>query len=322
MGEETVSKDAAESLEEMSGEWMRQQLQNAELAPPPPASAAPSPDSGEQAADEPPQTVAPGPPPPAAPTLPTEEPRSAESALDSSIAAATQLAPSTEPAPVSTSPVPPAQPPPAPLPAAGPEKDTVLADLASSVSHAVVGAVTNLEKHRAAQTQDIQNAIRHHDEQLRGVLERLTAVQQKLDEFARFASEHKSWAVSAGEKHDHLATEVESLRQSDASREASLEELRRETLDLSVSVSDRQDQMIGRLELQQADLAELKAGVGEVSPKLNAAVERIERQARALRSIFEAEKRREAALEQLNEAATNLKASVSQYPEGLSEELL
>ncbi len=267
MGDDTVSKDASESLEEMSGEWMRQQLQNAELAVPPKA---PSGGPGDQ--------------------RPGSDSRPAGS--------------------------------PSPPPSEPAERDNVLAELAQSVSQAVVGAVTNLEQHRVGQTRAMQDTLHRQDEQLRGLLASLAEVQGKLEEFSRFVEEQKSWAMATGERQNRFGAELETLRQIDTSREAALEDLRRETMELSISVSDRQDQTSGRLELQQADIDELKAGLADVSPKLSGALERLERQSRALRSVFEAERRREEAYGRLSEVASSLKDSVAPLPEGLSEELL
>jgi hypothetical protein len=295
VAEEQVRADVTESLEDLSGEWMRQQLQDAEVAAPPS-----SPRSGEPSVRHPePLGFEPR------PSLASHR---AESALDSSVAAATQTPASSggwgSPA------------------TGGAEQDPVLAELARSVSQAVVGAVSNLERNRAAETQSLRDASRRHEEQLRAVTERLASVQSKLDQFVVTVSDQKSLLHASTEKYTELAALLETLRLADVTRETTLEELRRETLDLSVSVSDRQDQVVGRLELQQADLAEIKGRLSDLTPKIDTAFARLDRQSQVIRSLLDAERRREAALQQLSDAASSLRSASPVLPDGLSEELL
>ncbi|MEX2304424.1 MAG: hypothetical protein WD733_26005 [Bryobacterales bacterium] len=269
MADESVRSHAPESLEELSGEWMRQQLQEAAVNTRPPSQEAPR--------------------PPEAPRLALER------------AAAPPVAPAGE----STS-----------------GADEVLTGLAHSVSQAVVSAVSQLEHRRAEEKRTLEHTVQEHSHRLEDALERISQLNGRFEKAARLIEEQQAHAQSASDTYERLTGEIAEIHKRDNSRESILEELRRETLDLSVSVSDRQDQTSGRLDLQQTDIAGLKTDFASLKPALDQALERIERHSQVIRAVFEAEKRREEALGRLSEAATNLKDSSLRYPEGLSEELL
>jgi chromosome segregation ATPase len=203
-----------------------------------------------------------------------------------------------------------------------PAPDDVLAGLAQSVSQAVVSAVAQLEHRRNEEKHALERAVRDQDQRLTGALERIAEMQSRFDKLTRILEEQQNLARSASDTFERLSGEIAEIHRRDAGRERVLEELRRETLDLSVSVSDRQDQTAGRMDLQQADIESLKSEVAQLKPIVEQVSERLRRHSQAIRAVFEAERRREESLERLTEAASSLKASTLRYPEGLSEELL
>ena len=275
MADESVRSHAQESLEELSGEWMRQQLQEAAVNTKPPSAEA------VKKPEAPPRTW-PGQTAPAASAGPQAVPER------------------------------PAEPP----------ADDVLAGLAQSVSQAVVSAVSQLERRRAEEKHSLERAVHDQEQRLSGALERIAEMQSRFDKFVRILEEQQSLAQNAATTYERLTAEMVEIQKRDTSRESVLEELRRETLDLSVSFSDRQDQVSGRLDLQQADIENLKSEIAQLKPAVEEAAERLRRHSQAIRAVFEAERRREESLERLSEAASSLKASTLRYPEGLSEELL
>jgi chromosome segregation ATPase len=198
----------------------------------------------------------------------------------------------------------------------------VLTGLAHSVSQAVVSAVSQLEHRRAEEKRTLEHTVQEQSHRLEDALERISQLNGRFEKVAHQIEEQQALALKASDTYERLTGEVAEIHKRDTSRESILDELRRETLDLSVSVSDRQDQTSGRLDLQQTDIAGLKTDFASLKPTLDQALERIERHSQVIRAVFEAEKRREEALGRLSEAATNLKESSLRYPEGLSEELL
>ena len=271
MADESVRSHAPESLEELSGEWMRQQLQEAAVNTRPPSQE-------------------------------------------------TARQPETAPRPAPERVTPPA--PPAPTGDSAPAADEVLTGLAQSVSQAVVSAVSQLEHRRAEEKRSLEQTVQEHSQRLGGALERIAQMQERFDKVAGMIEEQQAQAQTVSDTYERLSIQIADIQKRDSGRESILEELRRETLDLSVSVSDRQDQTSGRLDLQQTDIETLKTDVAALKPRVDQASERIERHSQAIRAVFEAEKRRDEALNRLSEAASNLKDSGLRYPEGLSEELL
>jgi DNA repair exonuclease SbcCD ATPase subunit len=268
VADESVRSHAPESLEELSGEWMRQQLQESAVHTRPPS---------QEPARQP-------------------EPASRPSAERAAAAA--------------------------PAGDAEPGADDVLTGLAQSVSQAVVSAVSQLEHRRAEEKRSLEHTVQEQSQRLDNALERIAQIQERFDKVAHVITEQQALALKASDTYERLTGEISEIQKRDAGRESVLEELRRETLDLSVSVSDRQDQTSGRLDLQQTDISELKTEIANLKPGMEQAVQRLERHSQVIRAVFEAEKRREEALARLSDAASNLKESTLRYPEGLSEELL
>lgn len=275
VADESVRSHASESLEELSGEWMRQQLQEAAVNTKPPSAEAVK--------------------------KPEALPRSPWSGQAATAA----------PAGPQALPERPAEPP-----------DDVLTGLAQSVSQAVVSAVSQLEHRRVEEKHSLERAVRDQEQRLAGALERIAEMQSRFDKLTRILEEQHTLAQSASLTYERLTAEIVEMQRRDTSRESVLEDLRRETLDLSVSFSDRQDQVSGRLDLQQADIESLKSEIAQLKPGVEQAVDRLRRHSQAIRAVFEAERRREETLERLSEAAASLKGSTLRYPEGLSEELL
>jgi chromosome segregation ATPase len=266
----------AESLEELSGEWMRQQLQEAAVNTKPPSQeTAKRPEAPPRSSWSAPTVAEPPPGPQAAPERPPE-----------------------------------------------PAADDVLTGLAQSVSQAVVSAVSQLEHRRAEEKHSLERAVGEQEQRLAGVMGRVAEMHGRLDKLAGLIEGQQNIARNTSDSFERLSGEIAEIQKRDTSRENILEDLRRETLDLSVSVSDRQDQVSGRLDLQQTDVEAIKSEIAQLQPGVEQAMQRLERHSQAIRAIFESEKRREESLQQLSDAAASLKASTLRYPEGLSEELL
>lgn len=175
----------------------------------------------------------------------------------------------------------------------GPEQAfaTVARELANSVAHAIVTAVRGLENHRSAEIEAFQESARRQEDRL----------QQAVD----------SLGSAARERLEELAGHTASLRQSHQQQEARLAELGQQAGDLSGALSGRLDGIENRVEAQQKELSSLRSTVGELAPKLTGATERLERQAGALRSLYEVQERRKLALDHLGEVLAKLKVSLS-----------
>ena len=138
----------------------------------------------------------------------------------------------------------------------------------------------------------------------RGLAEVLAKAVHRLEE--HLAAETRALGRSIEERLDTTAAAIERAA---ARHESEVGALRSEMHDLRSSLSERVDAVCARVEVHQEQLGELRSTVLGVSPQVNTLVERLDRQADAIRSIYEVQTLRESALDQLGEALAKLKAS-------------
>ena len=108
-------------------------------------------------------------------------------------------------------------------------------------------------------------------------------------------------------KLDLVRADLESLRASDQEQKAAIEGWKLE-------ISDRMDSLFGRIELQQEELATLPPKFSEISPQVAAVVDRLDRQAEAIRAICETGMQREVLLDELSAALAQLKTAWNSGP--------
>jgi chromosome segregation ATPase len=106
---------------------------------------------------------------------------------------------------------------------------------------------------------------------------------------------------------ERLAAEAAALQESGARTAADLVALRAEVSELSALNSERADALAKELMLQQEDFTAVKAAIAKLSSSVESFVERLDRQADALRSTFAAYSQRETQLEQLVDGLTRLR---------------
>lgn len=105
-----------------------------------------------------------------------------------------------------------------------------------------------------------------------------------------------------------------SLQEADARQAAELAALRNETKEASNSLSGRIDAMCKELGVQQEDIAAVKSTLCGFSERVDAVVERLDRQAEALRSMYATYAQRETELEQLVDGLARLRAYPAPAP--------
>ena len=134
---------------------------------------------------------------------------------------------------------------------------------------------------------------------------RLEMLGGNLQDVAAGLSEQKSITLGIQEK---LAEATTSLRESDAHQAAELAALREEHKGFSFSVSERIEHVCKELGVQQEDLTAVKSALGGFSSRIDTVVERLDRQAEALRSMYTTYSQRESELEQLVDGLARLRA--------------
>jgi chromosome segregation ATPase len=213
-------------------------------------------------------------------------------------------------------------------------EDFVLAPLVDKIAYGIarglVVAVKELEQHIASETQKVGDAVDR----------RLDALQVSMQELSRFVTEQQSLNGTVQGQLETLST---GLREADARQTAAVETLRTETTLFSTSASERIDAAVAtqrecdvrreteiaalskalheRLEslckelgVQQEDLAAIKGTLGTFSTRTDALVERLDRQAEAVRSMYTAYSQRETELEQLVDGLARLRGFPAQMP--------
>jgi chromosome segregation ATPase len=107
---------------------------------------------------------------------------------------------------------------------------------------------------------------------------------------------------------EKLATATASLQESDSRQAAELGALRHETKEFSAAVSERIDALCKELGVHQEDMAAVKSTLCGFSTRVDTVVERLDRQAEALRSMYSTYSQRETELEQLVDGLARLRA--------------
>jgi septal ring factor EnvC (AmiA/AmiB activator) len=118
-------------------------------------------------------------------------------------------------------------------------------------------------------------------------------------------------STSLSERID-LATSAQ--QESAAKQAADLTALQTETRAFSQTVSERIDGVCKDLGIQQEDIAAIKETLGAFSSRVDALVERLDRQADAVRSMCTAYSQRETELEQLVDGLARLRAYPTPLP--------
>jgi len=196
------------------------------------------------------------------------------------------------------------------------EVEQVTAALANDIARILVTAFQNLLGEKADESRTLSAAVRHQEDWLAATAERLTELSRKVDGLAETAAEQDAARIAAQERHEQLAASVGSVRESTELFESTASAIRREMRELSDSMTDRLDALLCRVGMQQEEISAIKLGAGDLSPRVTAVTERLDRQAEAIRSIWETQSQRESVFDQLVDSLSRLKAApVSNHSE-------
>jgi hypothetical protein len=202
--------------------------------------------------------------------------------------------------------------------------------IAFDIARGLLDAVKELDHHLGTENRRLGEAVE------RG----LDSLQVGLRDLSRFTEEQRSTNGAVQDRLQQLDAAGADLRGSNARQESGLETLRSEARDFSTAVSARFDATIAALQesdarhaadlaalrgdteasfqsvaeridkicsdlgIQQEDLAVTKTTLGS---RVDAVVERLDRQAEAVRSLYTAWSQRETELEQIADGLARLK---------------
>jgi chromosome segregation ATPase len=198
--------------------------------------------------------------------------------------------------------------------------------IAHSIARGLVVAMKELEDHIAAETRKVGDTVDR----------RLDSLQTSLQDLSRFVVDQRSTnalvegqlqEVTAGLREVGAceASDVEALRQevqdlsaslleTGARQAADLEALRTESKVLSQSIGERIDGLCKELGVHQEDIAAVKGTLGDFPARVDALVDRLDRQADTVRSLCTAYSQRETELEQLVDGLARLRAFPTPIP--------
>jgi len=195
--------------------------------------------------------------------------------------------------------------------------------IAYSIARGLVVAVKELEDHIGSETRKVGDAVDR----------RLDTLQATLEDLSRFVGDQhatnnavqgqfQQLTVRLEETDARQASQLEALRAETTVASSSLSEridatvtaLQTETRASSQAVSERIDGICRDLDIQQDDIAAIKATLGTFSSRMDAMMERLDRQADAVRSMCTAYSQRETELEQVVDGLARLRACATPMP--------
>jgi chromosome segregation ATPase len=216
--------------------------------------------------------------------------------------------------------------------------------IAYGLARGLVVAMKELETHIANETRKVGDSVGRRLDTLQASFQDLTgamteqrainaAVQEQLtatttslrEADARLSAEVseriQGVANDVGTRHeqatkrlDTLSAATDALRESGMRQAGDLEALRAETRERATAISERVDTICRELGVHQEDMEAVKTSLSGVSSRVDGVVERLDRQADALRSIYSTYAQRETELEQLVDGLARLRAYSAPAP--------
>ena len=160
-------------------------------------------------------------------------------------------------------------------------------NLAKGLAEVLVGAIRGIEKHLTTETRALGASF-----------------QQQLERLTEMAVDQKSATAAASE----------SFRRAGERHDAELRDLRAQFQQFSSVTSERLDAVCSRAGVQQEELAALQTSVLGVSPRVTALVDRLDRQADAIRSMYDGQALRETVLDEVMGVLGRLKTGTPAVP--------
>jgi ABC-type transporter Mla subunit MlaD len=222
-------------------------------------------------------------------------------------------------------------------------EDFALAPLVNKIAYGLarglVVAMKELENHISSETQKLGDAVDRRLDLLQTSMDSLSdfvaeqratnsAVEGRLEELAgglretdaRHDEGMAALRTEAAELSASMSQRIESatasLQEADARQAADLAALQNQTKELSQWVAERIDGLAKELGVHQDDLGAFKSTLCTLSSRVDALLERLDRQAEAVRSMCSAYSQRETELEQLVDGLARLRAFPTPFPAG------
>jgi chromosome segregation ATPase len=184
-------------------------------------------------------------------------------------------------------------------------------DLTGAVSEqrALGLAVQDQCQQLAAATASLRESDQHRAEELTALRVDTKALSAEVSQrIETLGKEMGTRQEAAGQRLDALTAATTALQESDARQAGEFAAFRTETRELSTAISQRIDGICREFGVQQEDMEAVKTTLTGLSHRADGVVERLDRQAEALRSLCSTYAQRETELEQLVDGLARLRS--------------
>jgi len=180
-------------------------------------------------------------------------------------------------------------------------------DLASSMARILLSAVRDLQHEVLDENEKLTASLREQLGGLRASVDELVPLKECVGRLGESVEDGRS-ATRAVQESCHQLAVVTAALQDAAVRGEQMDELRRETRYSLTAISDRVSGISGELQEHKEQIGGLKAVISEISPNVASLIEKFDRQTEAIRSLYDTENQRAAALDQLCDGLNRLRS--------------
>jgi hypothetical protein len=177
----------------------------------------------------------------------------------------------------------------------------LVADISSGLTKVLVQAIQDLEFHLTDEARRSTSALGDRLDKIQAAVESYEAISQRMDGLAQAGA-----AVEAN--CEQLAATAACLQEADLRHDAEIHALRLEVQSVSDVTRDRIEEICRRLEDQDRQISTANSSTSDLTAKLKAAAERLERHAGAIQTLHQDHHQRAAALDQVAEVLGRLRA--------------
>jgi len=185
---------------------------------------------------------------------------------------------------------------------------------AERLAQSFLTAIQDLRQSDSESAGALRQAVQEQQGRLETLVEALAGMHIRIDLLTETVSAQQAAGAQTRANYEQLAAEQATLAEMGARQEAAIREASGQAQDLSASVAARLEAFGRRLEVQHEELSGLRTIVSETSPAVTSVAERLDRQAEAIRGLWDTHLQRESALTQLVDGMASLRSASLQAP--------
>ena len=191
--------------------------------------------------------------------------------------------------------------------AAGSDVEQALAarlvtDIANGLAKVLVEAIQGLERHFTGETRRLTSALSCRLDRIQANIECLQPLTERLESLVQSGA-----AVEA--RYEQLAATTACLQEADSRHDAEIHTLQLQLQELSVSSRDRMNEICHRIEEQERLISSANSTTSDLTARIEAVAERLERHADAIRSLHQEHQQGAAALNQVAEVLGRMRTA-------------